>query len=267
MKLYKNEEWLREQFCEKKRLARDIGKDFDISDGAIYKWIEKFGIKRDRPIMSKRYANRYLLNENYFEKIEDERRAYWLGFLAADGCIMNTPGRRFLSIELSQKDEVHLLKLKDDLEYSGPLHYKKPRKCGGPSVCLKVCSPKIVDNLIKNGVVERKSLVLEPPLFLEKDLVRHWIRGLFDGDGSVSHSKDGYVRGEFFGTENVMKFVVENVPGTKTVSKKKNCNGFSHCFLANEKMYNYLYLGSGIYLSRKEEIFRLVLKNKKEALL
>ena len=259
MKLYKNKEWLHEQYCVKGKSAGDIGRDSGVGQFTIFNWAKKFGLKRKRPILSRPQRRKYKLNENYFEDVSSERVAYWLGFIAADGCVMNRPGKRILSIELSEKDESHLLKFKKDMEYTGPLYYKKARIDGGnSSVHLQLCSPKLILDLIKHGIVERKSLILEPPLWLRKDLIRHWIRGLFDGDGSVSSVRDGHIRGQFFGTENVIRFIVKNIPGTKTVTRHKDCNGFYHSFLANKKMYNYLYYQASIYLARKEEIFKLV---------
>jgi len=200
----------------------------------------------------------------FFEKINNEKKAYWLGFIAADGGIRDRKGQRFLAIELSIKDEKHLLRLKDDVGYSGPLYYKKARKIGGPSVMLQLASRKVVSDLAKYGIVENKTLTLESPVGLKKNLIRHWIRGMFDGDGSVSYNKDGYSRGQFFGTKDVIEFIVNNAPISKAVSKHNKCQGYYHSFTATKKLYNYLYKNSKVYLIRKKILFKMSknIKNK-----
>ena len=54
----------------------------------------------------------YKYNENFFEKIDSPRKAYWLGFLYADGCILDQRKSKILEITLSKNDKNHLQKLK-----------------------------------------------------------------------------------------------------------------------------------------------------------
>ena len=54
-------------------------------------------------------ARKYRCNETYFDHIDSESKAYWLGFIYADGCISNN-GYRF-EVRLSKNDEDHLIKL------------------------------------------------------------------------------------------------------------------------------------------------------------
>lgn len=115
----------------------------------------------------------------------------------------------------------------------------------------------MVQHLIQHGIVENKSYLLDKPIISER-LCSHWIRGYFDGDGSISLCQDGYVRGEFFGTYNVIKFIVSNIPSTKTVSNKKNTKHYYHSFFVSKKnnyIYNYLYKNSKTHLERKRIIF------------
>ena len=64
-------------------------------------------IMKDAGIEIIRYRRKYALNETFFEVINSEEKAYWLGFIAADGCVY----RRTLSINLNIKDKEHLEKL------------------------------------------------------------------------------------------------------------------------------------------------------------
>lgn len=65
--------------------------------------------------MNKNY--KYSLNENFFQEINTEEKAYWLGFLMADGCILDQPQRsKRLTVALKEKDINILHKLNKSLE-------------------------------------------------------------------------------------------------------------------------------------------------------
>jgi hypothetical protein len=120
---------------------------------------------------------RYALDETYFDEITDERRAYWLGFITADGGI--TAGKAHcLKVELASRDEGHLIQMRADLGSDRPLAYN--RGC----VCASFGSRYLVESLGALGIGPRKGATVEPwdgPA----DLMPHYWRGLFDGDGSI----------------------------------------------------------------------------------
>jgi hypothetical protein len=128
---------------------------------------------------------KYTLNENFFENIDSEEKAYWLGFISADGCInRNRHGNYiYLSVALNNKDHHHLELLGKSLGYGGPVKdYDDYSK-------LVVSSRQITDSLKSLGVTERKSLIIKPwrgPA----DLMSHYWRGVFDGDGILSPSSN-----------------------------------------------------------------------------
>lgn len=119
----------------------------------------------------------YRLNEERFLSVSDEETAYWLGFLFADGSVVNN----VLKIGLSAKDEDHLYKLREFLGSNQPLYAQKSK-----NICtLAIGSKKLVDNLVSLGCTPRKTFTLTYPREMPKHLDKHFIRGLFDGDGSI----------------------------------------------------------------------------------
>lgn len=122
----------------------------------------------------------YARDETFFDEIDSEEKAYWLGFIAADGCIHN----RSLVIRLCATDRAHLLKLTTALKYAGPIH----DVAGGgpynskPQVHLGLCSERLTDALQRHGITPAKSLTLAPWCGPD-DLMRHYWRGVLDGDG------------------------------------------------------------------------------------
>src|SRR5690606_8445162 len=105
----------------------------------------------------------------------------------------------------------HLLKFMININYSHLLIEIKERIINLKKrryVRLNLNSKKMYNDLLDKGITPRKSLTLKPPKNVPKDLVRHWIRGYFDGDGSVhiyndkrdKHKKKPFkLRGSFAG--------------------------------------------------------------------
>lgn len=264
MKLYTKKEWLESEYVIKGRRLDDIAVQFDKDRSTIALWVKKFGLKRPR-IMPVRSAKRYAVNDHYFETIDTERKAYWLGFLAADGCVQNSKGKRILTVELQSGDRDHLETLKSDLGYTGPIYYDRVREKFGKitrSDLLQVTSWRVAAHLEGHGLPPRKSKILKPPA-IEEDLVRHWIRGYFDGDGSVSIVQTTRnICGSFFGTKQVTEWIASHLQASyctkafayEVVAK----NGWQLCFNGNgvaARIASYLYRDATIYLQRKHAKF------------
>jgi transposase-like protein len=135
-------------------------------------------------------------NPGYFDVIDTPGKAYWLGFLSADGCMITTarrPEGDHLGVQLAKLDIAHLHKLKETLAASGSVRsYTQPeapgRKARDFSV-LDVYSRQLADSLLALGIGPRKSATVEPwdgPA----GLMPHFWRGLFDGDGSLAIKGD-----------------------------------------------------------------------------
>ncbi len=131
---------------------------------------------------------KYLFNENYFEKVNNEEKAYWLGFITADGGI-NIPGHGrpsgyVLCINLKGDDKGHLEKFQTALGRKGPI-YDAVSNFNTSVARLQIGCKKFVCDLIKLGLSPKKSFSCKPWKG-KKSLMRHYWRGVFDGDGSIS---------------------------------------------------------------------------------
>ena len=99
-KLYKNKRWLRSKYCEKELSVVEIAELCEVTKTTIYTWIDNFNFSR-KEVLRTRPKSRYSLNERYFQNIDNSNKAYWLGFIAADGCVVNEKGRRYFFIEVA----------------------------------------------------------------------------------------------------------------------------------------------------------------------
>lgn len=230
-----------------------IGNYFGCFHSTISSLLKKDNLLENKEIRLKKYKRK--INENFFEKIDTEEKAYWLGFLYADGNVSNEKQKN-LQICLSSEDKEHLLKFSEDIEseYSvGEYNYKSE------VVQLRIPNEKIVNDLINCGCFPRKTFILKAPSkeIVPDSLKRHFIRGYFDGDGCKS--KTHLI---FLGTENLLNWISKELPiehKTKVIKPNgKNIYRFGLSVSSLErdkKIYDYFYKDSKIFLERKRVKF------------
>lgn len=126
-------------------------------------------------------VKKHFVNSRFFKTWSPEM-SYVLGFIAADGNICHSGRAHTLHIACDDEDVIQ--KIKQVMAYDGPIH-QKCRINGKISYSLRICDPLIFNDLNNLGVTERKSLTFIPPQ-IPPNLTCHFVRGFFDGDGSVS---------------------------------------------------------------------------------
>jgi hypothetical protein len=159
---------------------------------------------------------------------------YWAGFIAADGCIVDTRGCKKLSIMLSVKDEALLVNLKKHISYSGPVYHSMGVK-GNTRSQIIVSSDLLCSDLNSNfGITPRKSLTLAFSAYAgDSALVNHFMRGYFDGDGCI-HRRGKNLTFVLCGTEGfLIKYkdilaVQAGVIGGGKISRQKNIYTLTH---------------------------------------
>lgn len=161
----------------------DVGKLFGVGHKVITKILAERGV--DRTAQKKR---QYQLNEHYFDEIDTPNKAYILGFLWADGC--NFPKKSTVSMTLEEQDKNDLERIRNEIGSERPLEfidYSNKHDFGYTyknQYRLLLFSSHMCKSLENIGMVPNKSLVVNLPN-LKHELIRHFVRGLFDGDGSV----------------------------------------------------------------------------------
>jgi hypothetical protein len=238
---------------------KELASEFKISANELSDYISTY--YPDIKILGKANFNEYI-----FDSIDTEEKAYWLGFLFADGTISSSPLRKEvktqyqIELSLSIKDLEHLEKFAKFLEYKQSL-YKDEIRCR-----LSVYSKHLWNILNVNGCTPKKSLTLKFPrieLFKSKELIYHFIRGYWDGDGCLTWNDKEHTRPEVsvLGTDEILNSIIKficsktptlhiNHPEQQSIIKYFNLTGKD----AYESMCK-LYKNSTIYLSRKYEKF------------
>lgn len=200
---------------------------------------------------------KYKVSEDYFDNIDTEEKAYWLGFITSDGYVTD----RHLRIRLSVKDENHLWLFKKSINSEHPIRYIEAEK----SCEIIIGSNRIVKSLNNLGVVRAKSLICVPP-YIQNSLVSHYWRGVFDGDGCIG-IYGNKPKVNLLGSEQIINKFIQDIPISLNKFKRGNyftvtCTNIEDCKI----LLKYLYENSSIYLNRKynkyKEVLMMELKRK-----
>ena len=122
-------------------------------------------------------------NRQFFDKLTPQS-CYWAGFIAADGNIYPPNGGIILG--LAEKDEDHLIKLKQVMGTSSPVTCRDTTN-GYRAAWLQIYGAYECHLALDNNfnVIPKKSLTLRPPPLRQEEYIRAFIRGYMDGDGSI----------------------------------------------------------------------------------
>lgn len=247
----------------KKHGSPYIAKELGISTGKV-----SYFIKKNLTSRSHREANsRYYFNEKFFNKIDTEEKAYWLGFLMADGYISKNNNSYKIGLTLSTCDYAHLEKLNKSLESNHPIKTYEPTKSSYSKNSYSriiYYSETMFNDLLKYNLVEHKTNVLIPPdISLLENYVSDFIRGYFDGNGSITHTNTELSNSYAFKLVSTKKFLdfvnnyIEEKLGfsaNKYYKRKNYQEVMSLEFggnLKTQKILDLLYKNATIYLNRK----------------
>ena len=225
-------------------------------------------ILKDVPKYTKAKLNNPNMKEHFFQEINCEENAYFLGLLIADGNVFkdNTGRQASISITLDLKDEYMLQKFKEVLQADTSIGYDG-RGCGQ----IAVRSNIMAEDLAKYGVIPRKSYHTYLPE-IPNQYMWHVLRGIFDGDGSIlakpSPNKDGHNRFlhsiSFCGTHKLMEDISNYLSENLAFKQKPTVYDYKDRQLSELKIQNiddiylfgtYIYKGATIFLDRKYKIF------------
>jgi len=209
---------------------------------------------------------KYFYNEDFFERIDNEERAYFLGFLFADGCVINNVEkyRYQVTLKLHTKDRHILESFIVSVNGEMPIWKHGQREM----VEIHFSGKKMVNDLINLGVTSNKTFTLQYPI-IDETLERHFLRGYFDGDGCIrikEDKRDNTKRGDLrivSGSIDMLNKINERMNvlfGVNTNKlygpKDKDYKYIGWSGMSDiEKIYNGFYSESVLFLNRKKIIF------------
>lgn len=251
-----------------KSIGRLIGRDYRV----IKKHLKILGYETKNQSLLQR---KYKINENFFDNIDDEFKSYVLGFLYADGC--NSTERNAVIINIKDTDRDILQKITDLIQPDKPIAYvdtskqikEESYKNSSNQYRFVIANKHISHRLVELGCGKAKTHNLTFPTEAQvpKHLQRHFIRGYFDGDGSISGDKQKQI--SITGNEGILKDIQEILVNELSFSKTKfdkrwktadnDITSLRYCG-KNQciKFRDWIYKDANIFLDRKREIFKLL---------
>lgn len=233
----------------------DIAKLLNTTRQCLSVWFKRNNVE----VFNKNHMKN--LRSDVFDKIDNEEKAYWLGFIFADGNI-SSKGFKF-EINLAEKDLSHLQKLKQFLNYERDV---RVRKSGQYTICrMSVWNEHLWNSLNNLGCVPNKSSILQFPdksIFSDESLIKHFIRGYVDGDGCLTYRNKEKTIPEIYilGTShflNNMQFFLPLKKLHKIHVKHKDGDQRIFNFVIEggtaTSIASYLYKDASIFLDRKYE--------------
>lgn len=237
-------------------LGREYGRDYN----SISRMLKRRGVEicTDKTILSKKYS----YNDHFFDIIDTEEKAYFLGLFAADG--YNNEKQNCCRISLQEGDKDILEKFVKALASNRPIRFIESKNKKYSNMCEAAVNSKQISRRLKElGCPQAKSLILEFPTEeqVPKYLLRHWIAGLFDGDGCFcrilrSNRKNSYAC-SFVSTimvcEGLKRFLEQELDiycgifYKNNTTASLNISGRMQCY----KFLDFIYKDSTVYMNRK----------------
>lgn len=218
--------------------------------------------KLKRKCNFKKYRLKSLLDE-----VNDETSAYFLGLMYSDGYTSESQ----IGIKLQKRDVSVLQKVVDYFFEDGyeVLVYNNTAE-------IKISSKYMVDNLRdKWGCLESKTYKELTVPNISSELIRHFIRGYFDGDGTIFFSKNGFKANicsiniklledfkVIFNANNIECTINTEIREGKTFNiigniAANNCKNMHRLYVRKKEalitFYNYMYKDATIYIERKKD--------------
>jgi len=257
----------------KGKSTREIGIVYGVANNTIASFLRRYSVAI-RDISHSR--QKYSVDEHVYDVINTQDKAYFLGVLLADG---NSSSNGYnIRLALQERDRDLVEKFSDLFKSNKPLMITPPKTSEGyTSQAIVTCSitnKYVAKSLVKWGMVPRKTFITKFPEDLLPEFYQHFIRGLFDADGSISIDELKHAQSfTIAGTEQLLLRVQEilceacTLNPTKLIFHKTKGGGIytlnyggSHQVM---RIKDYLYKDAITYLQRKKDKFDLVVDRKK----
>lgn len=243
---------------------------FHCRDEAISFVLNKYNIS----IRKKGLSKNKFVKEDFFEVIDSEEKAYFLGLLFTDGNVsLDKSGKRSPQIRLQLKmSDIEILeKFREILNINSNLIYDKRQK--KEAATLSIRNKKLANDLSKYGIVPNKTYLTKHLPDVPPELLKHFLRGLLDGDGSIyQETKSKKYKIDFCSCHQSICEEFRSL--CNQFLNKKNTNTIANYGTANHIRFNdqksvrqlatALYKDSKVSLARKQKLAELLFEDNSE---
>lgn len=252
-----------------------ITKIFNCSPIPTRNLLVKNGVKLRNAEEAQKYHKKGI-NENYFDNIDNQDKAYILGFLFADGSnyIIGSNGKKEYHIKLTLKsDDAYILeRIKEKMGVERKIQINIRKSDGRAYASLEIKCKHMSLRLKELGVVQNKTFITKFPEYLQDDLIPHFVRGLMDGDGCIAKSLKTI---QFAGSRDMMCGLVRQFEKCLGFSAHivdiKHSPGISSIAIARKeykvKLLKWLYNDADLKLERKYNLGLQILDKYNDTLI
>jgi len=265
---YEDPLWLKQKHHVEKITLTEMAKLAHCSHESIRTNLRKNNLETLDEVKYKS-VTKYKLNKHYFENINSHEKAYWLGHIIADGCIVHEGYQTYrLNYTIAKKDKKHLEKFQKSINSNAPIEeritYLKKTGKSYHGAQLRINNSYLCKTLIKLGVLPNKSCNETLPK-IEKKYYKDFILGVFDGDGSFSYwfnkkRKRYYCQTTIVGSQSLMQSISKIIKDNLNFDVNLRQSGKLHVISINDKnaeiLMHWLYKDSVINLDRKYKKFQ-----------
>ena len=244
------------------------GKPFNLSQRVVKTILQNNGIYIRNYVESKDNLRKYNINDNYF-KTQSHNMAYILGLIAADGNISSKENGIFIA--LKETDKEILEKINNELGNTRPIKIYERADEYEKTAKLSFWSSTIKKDLSHYGLNPNKTFNIEPPYFLLPEYHISYIRGYFDGDGSISlcnYTPAFRISGA---SKKIISWIKDcfsiqyNIYTNLRIEKEKlseNRDWYVLDYYGDRarQIYNILYIKDSLYMERKYQKFSSLMK-------
>lgn len=244
-------------YVEDKISISKIAKICNCSICKVQKYLKKYNITRTNQESKEIRSQNNMINSDWFCEINNAEKAYWLGFLMADGSI--SKDNYTCRLILAQKDEKHLSRFGDIFGLTvknGERHDSRTKNIYHYSSII-ISNKYLVSQLISLGMTNNKTYRLNLDVFenVPDIFKRDFIRGYFDGDGTARGNKIEFVSCSEKFLRLLGDYIVNELCIDKySLYKRNNVTRITWYRNNNlKKFYKWMYEDSDLYLKRKEQ--------------
>ena len=184
---YMDKEWLSLQLKKYDNSPTTLARELNMPLTSVNRYAIEFGLRKPK----KSIASVNPVNEKYFDKIDNFKKAYWLGFIMADGYTYKTPNREKyeLAIKIKSTDIDHLKEFAKDIEFPEEKITTGSGKRNGSInyyCSLRTYNTYLVKKVMNDHkIVQNKTYVQCLPDSIPQKYISDFIRGYWDGNGSI----------------------------------------------------------------------------------
>lgn len=242
--------------------ARKIAKMIGVHHSTVLRYLRKKSID----IVASKLSCKTMVHD-FFETIDSEEKAYFLGLLLTDGTVTKDKRSKNcqFKISLTSKDKDIIEKFKQHIKANTKIHVLKDIY-----YIFSITSNKMANDLAKYSIVPKKTFITFFPAIV-KEQIKHFIRGVLDGDGCIYFNHSNYKTPviSFLGTiellDGIYNFLTKTLRLQTTRHIRLTKNIYELRWYSKKdvgKILDYIYSDASIYIDRKFKKYLLFLTQR-----